>query len=488
MKRGSWALAGLLAEHAAENRSGVLTAIKPLNPKAKSRVKLKRVFCLERGRLVFAMSNVLEEQLAEYLVAQGRLDEARKTSCAERAQNDKIPFSAALLASGLLPGSEIRELRGRQLQELLSSTLEWKDGEYTFEEGKARLGAEILCDLHPAAAVAFHTARFPEKADAVRSALGRADKRIELDPERDGLLDGLEASPALGHLVEQADGSHSVSQLVNGFEGGSEPVLRTLHALMLLGVLRYAKPKKAAEAAAQVDQGPVTREEVLSRLHRAADVDYYGLLAVAQDTPRDRIREAYYQLARRMHPDRFRSGPMQDLLEQVEHFFSEVTLAYNTLVDPEARRAYDHAQQQQQQQASQPSAAQDSGYLARQNFLRGKELADRKRWQDALTFLENAIEMDDSQADFHVEIAIVKTQNPRLRREAEEHLERALGLEPSSTRGLMAMGNLYLKTGREDQAAAKFREVLNWEPGHLEAGAALSALEGSPKKRGLFRG
>ncbi|ANM28687.1 hypothetical protein ABI59_02230 [Acidobacteria bacterium Mor1] len=487
MKRGSWALADLLAGHAAENRSGVLTALKPLNPKAKSRVKLKRVFCMERGRLVFAMSNVLEEQLAEYLVAQGRIDEAQKQSCAERADNDKIPFSAALLASGLLPGPEIRELRGRQLQELLSSTLEWKDGEYTFEEGKARLGAEILCDVPAAAAVAFHTARFPEKADGVRAALGRADKRIELESEREGLLESLDDSPALGHLVEQADGSHSVSQMVNGFEGGSEPVLRTLHTLMLLGVLRHAKPKKAAETAAHVDQGPVTREEVLSRLHRAEDVDYYGLLGVAQETPRDRIREAYYQLARRMHPDRFRSGEMQDLLEQVEQFFSEVTLAYNTLVDPEARRIYDHAQQQQQQQANQP-AAQDSGYLARQNFLRGKELADRKRWQDALTFLQNAIEMDDSQADFHVEIAIVKTQNPRLRGEAEEHLERALGLEPSSTRGLMAMGNLYLKTGREDQAAAKFREVLNWEPGHLEAGAALSALEGSPKKRGLFRG
>ena len=49
----------LLAQQALGRRSGVLTVADG---------KLKRLFCLERGELVFAASNLIEEQLDEFLV------------------------------------------------------------------------------------------------------------------------------------------------------------------------------------------------------------------------------------------------------------------------------------------------------------------------------------------------------------------------------------------------------------------------------------
>src|SRR5579871_2356577 len=62
--------------------------------------------------------------------------------------------------------------------------------------------------------------------------------------------------------------------------------------------------------------------------------DYYSLLNVAPNaTPLD-IRRAYRELARRLHPD---VNPSADAHER----FAAVARAYDTLSDPERRRAYD---------------------------------------------------------------------------------------------------------------------------------------------------
>ena len=60
--------------------------------------------------------------------------------------------------------------------------------------------------------------------------------------------------------------------------------------------------------------------------------DHYAVLELNSNCSREDIREAYYFLARRYHPDRFRAGYMRDLLGRIEAFFTQVTEAYNTLL------------------------------------------------------------------------------------------------------------------------------------------------------------
>jgi molecular chaperone DnaJ len=64
--------------------------------------------------------------------------------------------------------------------------------------------------------------------------------------------------------------------------------------------------------------------------------DYYGLLHVAPDATHLEIRRAFRGLARRLHPD---VNPAADAAER----FAAIARAYDTLSDPERRRAYDLA-------------------------------------------------------------------------------------------------------------------------------------------------
>ena len=49
-------------------------------------------------------------------------------------------------------------------------------------------------------------------------------------------------------------------------------------------------------------------------------------------------------------------------------------------------------------------------------------------------------------------------------------------IDPSLAEGYVALGELYLKMKRRDDAVRLFQEVLRWEPGNLAAGAHLKEL------------
>ncbi|MGH8883374.1 MAG: DnaJ domain-containing protein, partial [Stackebrandtia sp.] len=63
--------------------------------------------------------------------------------------------------------------------------------------------------------------------------------------------------------------------------------------------------------------------------------DYYGILGVGRNASDQEIKRAYRKLARELHPD---ARPDD---KQAEERFKEITVAYETLSDPERRQRYD---------------------------------------------------------------------------------------------------------------------------------------------------
>lgn len=89
---------------------------------------------------------------------------------------------------------------------------------------------------------------------------------------------------------------------------------------------------------------------------------HYTLLGVPDDASSKQIRNAYYEMSRHWHPDRFFRREIGDYGPQIEAIFSAVTEAYQTLTNDARRSAYDRELEKDraeraQRAASRPRAA-----------------------------------------------------------------------------------------------------------------------------------
>ncbi len=80
----------------------------------------------------------------------------------------------------------------------------------------------------------------------------------------------------------------------------------------------------------------------VDKAHAALDTaDYYQILNVRRDATSDEMRDAYYKLAARLHPDLHPSWEGTPMRDKLTTLYSRVTEAYRVLTNGERRGQYD---------------------------------------------------------------------------------------------------------------------------------------------------
>ena len=467
-------MARRLADAARVEASGLLSA---------TRGKLRRKICLRRGRLLHVASNVVEEQLEALLAKRDVIPAAELPALREEAAAAGCTPGMWLLRQNRVEPQTLYRLACERVRELLFSTLEWPEGEFGFAEGRPNLEGELTVDLPCIPLLYEHALGRP--IDAVRARLVPLAARPIRTEHATRLQSLLELDGIAQGVLEACDGFLNNADVVTRVGDARGAASRALYGLRVVGALRTAAKDEVPRGEAVQ---AVSRQEVLARLIYLDEADHYTILGLNPQAPSDQIRDAYYYLARRYHPDRYRAGELQDLLPRIEMFFTRVTEAYNILFDPEQRRRYD--EELVSRGTSKPAEPQqDTAYLARQNFARGKLLVEKKQFHEAARFFENALELDPTKPEYHLELGCLLARNPRRRDDAERLLTEALRRNPALIQAYLALGEIYSKSGRMEQAAAQWEEALRWEPGNAEARERLGRdADGRDRARrkGLF--
>jgi len=441
-------LAGILVQCSTSSRSGIIDT---------ARGRLKRIFCIKKGHLTWVASNVIEEQFTEAMVGKGLLGHGDLAGVQAEAQRQETKLSRLLVEGNLIEEDALRTTLGRHFRELLFDTLSWPDGMSMFTPGQPDLAGEVTVELPCVPLLLEYARQHPIDLDSIRVRIGPPGTLPLRAEGPAGSLDGFEHDEMVRFLLEACDGSRQVHEITTLSPEPENPTLRAIYGLILTGALVRAAKKKKATTPTDV----VTRDEVRARIQKVEGANYYAVLELGGACTTEQIRDAYYFLARRYHPDRFRSGDLADLIEPIETFFTRVTESYNTLVDPDRRAEYDE-QLDQAKAATKGPADQNAKELARQNYLHARALLERGRYTDAVNSLKNAIKLDVREPTYHIEIGRLMSRNPRMRGEAEERLREAARLDPAMVDSYMALGELYEKMDRNGEAAGQFREVLRW--------------------------
>jgi len=149
--------------------------------------------------------------------------------------------------------------------------------------------------------------------------------------------------------------------------------------------------------------------------------DYYELLGVSQGASSAEIRKAYAVLARERHPDRY-TDPKEK--ERAHAFFSELTAAFNTLMNEGSRRQYDA-----ERTRPTPRTPED---IAKDAFERARPAMEAGQYEEAVTLLRTAAHHAPGVAEYHAALGRALGRNPATAREAIQCVEKATQLAPSS--------------------------------------------------------
>lgn len=200
-----------------------------------------------------------------------------------------------------------------------------------------------------------------------------------------------------------------------------------------------------------------------------ASQSYYVILGVAKNATAKQIRERFLQLARDRHPDRF----ADDEKETAEIEFQRITQAYNVLHDAERRRLYD-----QEQELKSRAPSHSAGNEAAKVYLRrGVEAFKKKRYQEAVTNLEQATQEDSKDPQAWYYLAQVYAQRTAWISRGLAAASKACELDSTNSAYLKLAGQLAAQTGLHNRALKYYRDALTFGGEDGEIRAALKSLK-----------
>ena len=246
---------------------------------------------------------------------------------------------------------------------------------------------------------------------------------------------------------------------------------------------REKDPVKPSGGEPRMDVPPQVAA-VLAFRDTMPSMTFYQILDIPRTAADEDVKKAYFQMARRFHPDRFERKLAAEYKAQIDEVFDGITNAYRVLSNKEARRVYD---------AKSGSAAtqediQGSFRKADIKFRQGKTLHGQGRIDEAIAYLEEAVRLRQDKGDYYLLLAMAESKVPAYVKKAEQDFLRAIQLEPWNPEGYVGLGLLYKVEGLQTKAIRQLEKALEVEPEHASAREALDELTGGKKKGagGLF--
>jgi tetratricopeptide (TPR) repeat protein len=213
--------------------------------------------------------------------------------------------------------------------------------------------------------------------------------------------------------------------------------------------------------------------------------DYYEILGLQRTANYNEIKDAYFNYAKKYHPDRITSAPDPEILEKANYVFAEINKAYETLSDPDKKNYYDSKgyKEDNQVELSQENQVERARILHR----KAKTLYALKKYWEASSALEEAVRLDSNKASYFLLLGMCQMNVPQLRRKAAENLQMAIDLEHMNVDAFIAMGLLFISENQSLRAEGYFRKVLSINPDHEVARKKLAEITGKDdKKKGKF--
>lgn len=474
---------------------------------------VKTVIYFEKGRVVFAASNIRTLRLGEYMKKKELISEKEFALLDNPAADIRLALS--LRDNGKVSQKDLDSLLLNLVADVLRVPLLWTDGNWEFDE-RARLNDPVRVNLNPSGLLKEAAQRLPLTYVSLR--FRNPSETIARSPNASATNSFL---PGESFILSRLDQPTKLEELVAVSGLRELDAHRAIYGLALGGFVEreywqnafrteqaktgVAPPQvKASETTAEVktdsvDRWATAREEssedslgeFLERLRAAAN--HYEVLDVEWSTGINEIKEAYYALARRYHPDRFHLKSGTRLHEQISSAFARITQAYEVLVDANARATYDATVERSRKftegapkstqratgthETLESDPAESGLEQAERYFREGFAALEQGQINSAINQLAAACRLNPQEARFHAYFGRALAGNEQSRRLAESEIQTAVKLEPANALYRTMLAELYFDLRFHRRAQAELDKALQIAPNDANAVRLLRKLK-----------
>lgn len=213
-------------------------------------------------------------------------------------------------------------------------------------------------------------------------------------------------------------------------------------------------------------------KEITERASTIDRADYFSMLDVAKDAKAEEIESAYFALAKIWHPDRLPAelAPIRDSCSRV---FGRMSEARATLGDPKQRERY---MKLVAEGSGSPETQETVARVveASTHFQKAEVCFKRNDMAQAEEFCRRAIELDDTQPDYHAMLAWLialkpESQGGEATMQCIRMLDKAVALSAHCEKGFFWRGMLYKRLGKTEMATRDFKKAAELNPRNIDA-------------------
>ena len=448
------------------------------------RKEILKYFFFEKGAIIQVKTNQPEERLGEILFKLERIPKEAHAKIDEYIEPGKS-IGEVLKTQGVISEDDLAEALGHQIRESILNIF-------------ASFDAEIEFQPHEEFAAGAAESRV-----SVPLLIEYGIRRMQANPLLQTFLSG--RTPVLGRktyaylltteekdILEKINGKETADIILRGLTVPADQFWKSLYLFYCLGVVDLQGEaqgpaldvKTRLSTAAVRTDIPQAVAEVLAFRETLPAMTLYQILDIPKTATEEDVKKAYFQMARRFHPDRFDRKVAAEFKTQIDEVFDGITNAYKVLSNTDSRRVYDA----KSGQVSTQEDVQETYRKADIKFRQGKTLHTQGRYDEAIAYLEEAVRIRRDKGDYFLLLAMCESKMPPYVRKAEQDFLTAIQLEPWNPEGYVGLGLLYKAEGLQTKAIKQLEKALEVEPEHNSAREALAEITGVTKKpsKGLF--
>ena len=210
--------------------------------------------------------------------------------------------------------------------------------------------------------------------------------------------------------------------------------------------------------------------EVDRLLHFARAGTYYELLGVQPDTPRPAMKQRFYHLASRFHPDHHMDHPERTARLLV--LMDALNTAYRTLSDDKSKRRYDSCLVQAPAQES-----LEPQRIVQECLAKAMECLAVKNYIGSIIWLHRVIEAEPYSSSYRAMLGSSLAAVPEYRQEAVEQFQKAIELDPLDVAAHFQYAQLLEHMELPSLARLHYVHILELDANHREARERLKRLD-----------